>query len=347
MKLKIALIGAGTVGQGFLALLKEKEGLLKNNFSLEVEISALADLKYGNAVFDEKIEIASLLNALEKNKKVDETFHGSKKMDTEALVKQADYDILLELTFTNLDTGQPAFSFIKEALLRGKHVITTNKGPIALYLDELKKLAKEKTALLKYEGTVMSGTPLINLAQKNLAGLEIKKIEGILNGTSNYIFTEMKKGTDYDKALKKARELGYAEADPTADVEGWDAVAKVMILLQDIFDKKLKKNKIERKGITGITLNDIKKAERENSTWRLIANLEKKNGEIKVSVKPEKISNSHPLAGINGATNALTFTTDYLQQVTISGPGAGKFETGYAVLNDLISIHNELMNKKI
>lgn len=342
MKLKIALVGAGTVGQGFLNLLKEKEKVLKGKYDLEFEIVALADLKYGIASFVDKVDVREILNTLESDKKIDETFSTSLKGDTDAVIKEADYDVLVELTVTNLETGEPAYSFIKKALSRGKHIITTNKGPIALYLNELKTIAKENDALLKYEGTVLAGTPLINLAHNNLAGLGIRKIEGILNGTSNYILSEMKEGKEYDSVLKKAQELGYAEADPTADVEGWDAVAKVLILSQDIFDKKITKDEVERKGITSITLDDIKKASYEDHTWKLIAKIEKLNGNIKASVKPQKIANDHPLAGINGATNALTFTTDYLQQVTISGPGAGKYETGYAVLNDLISINNEL-----
>ncbi len=342
MKLKIALVGAGTVGQGFLNLLQEKERALKEKYDLEFEIIAVADLKYGIASFVDKVDVSKILIALGNNMKVDETFSTSLKGDIETVIKEVDYDVLVELTVTNLETGEPAYSFIKQALSRGKHIITTNKGPIALYLNELKTIAKENGALLKYEGTVLAGTPLINLAHNNLAGLDIRKIEGILNGTSNYILSEMKEGKEYNDVLKKAQELGYAEADPTADVEGWDAVAKVLILSQDIFDKKIAKDEVEREGITGVTLDDIKKASSEDHTWKLIAKIEKLNGNIKASVKPQKIANNHPLAGINGATNALTFTTDYLQQVTISGPGAGKYETGFAVLNDLISINNEL-----
>jgi homoserine dehydrogenase len=206
----------------------------------------------------------------------------------------------------------------------------------------LLQLAREKQVQFRYEGTMLAGTPLLNLAETGLAGLEIRKVEGIVNGTCNYILTRMEEGMAYQDALKKAQELGYAEANPEADVEGWDAVAKVMILSQALFQHRIPKEEVEREGITGISLADVEAAQKQNESWKLIASVENRNGQIIASVKPQRIPNSHPLAGVKGATNAVTLTTDYLQQVTIVGPGAGKHETGYAVLNDLIAIHQKM-----
>jgi homoserine dehydrogenase len=342
MKLRLAIIGFGTVGQGFGELLLAKKKELLNKFGLEWEVVALSDLKYGAAYQAEGLDLQKILETTHQGKMISTLFPRTGEITTERIIEQRDYDILIELTVTNIQTGEPAYTFIRQALAAGKHVITTNKGPTALKLSELQSVAQRNHAILKYEGTVLSGTPLINLTKYNLAGLEIHKIEGILNGTCNFILTKMDQGQSYEEALAEAQRLGYAEDKPEADVEGWDATAKVMILSQAIFETSLSIDDVEREGITALTAKDIEIARNEKKVWKLLARIEKTAKGIRASVRPEKISLSHPLASVSGSTNALTFTVDYLQQVTINGPGAGRYETGYAVLNDLISIHREL-----
>jgi homoserine dehydrogenase len=149
----------------------------------------------------------------------------------------------------------------------------------------------------------------------------------------------MEKGMDYDEVLKVAQELGYAEADPTGDVEGYDARGKVTILANIVMGASLKINDVSCKGITQITSEDIENAKKQNKRWKLIGSVEKKDGKVIGSVAPEMIDMSHPLAGVMGATNALTFTTDLLGDVTIVGPGAGKIETGFSILTDILNIH--------
>ncbi len=342
MKVKLVMIGFGTVGQGFAELLLQKKEQLQKHYQLEPSVVAIADLKYGVAVSEQGVALEQALKAVS----LEDGFAGAglavKNITTEELLKQMDYHVLVELTPTNLQTGEPALSFIRTALETGHHAITTNKGPCALYLSTLLQLAREKQVQFRYEGTVLAGTPLLNLAETGLAGLEIQKVEGIVNGTCNYILTRMEEGMAYQEALKKAQELGYAEANPEADVEGWDAVAKVMILSQALFQHRISKEDVDRQGITDISVADVEEAKKQNESWKLIASVENRNGRIMASVKPQRIPNSHPLAGVKGATNAVTLTTDYLQQVTIVGPGAGKHETGYAVLNDLIAIHQKM-----
>ena len=255
------------------------------------------------------------------------------------MITNCNATVLCELTYTNLNTGEPAIDHCKAAFKTGKHVITSNKGPAALNYAELKKLADQNNVKFKIEGTVVAGTPIINLSEGPLAGCEISKIQGILNGTTNYMLTEMEKGMDYSSVLKIAQELGYAEADPTGDVEGYDARGKVTILANVVMGYPLKISEVSCKGITKITPEDIEKAKKQNSRWKLIGCVEKKDGKVIGSVAPKMVELTHPLAGVMGAKNALTFTTDMLGEVTVVGPGAGRIETGYSILTDLLSLN--------
>jgi homoserine dehydrogenase len=193
---------------------------------------------------------------------------------------------------------------------------------------------------MRYEGTVMAGTPALNLAMLTLAGSGIYKIQGIINGTTNYILTEMEKGLGYYEALKQAQDLGYAEADPTADVGGFDALGKIVILANVVLGANLKKDDPPCEGITKITLEDVNSALKEGYRWKLIAEAElHEDGSVEASVGPKKIPLSHPLANVMGPTNSLTFSTKYVDDVTIIGPGAGKEATGFSVLIDILDIH--------
>ncbi|UCE08297.1 MAG: homoserine dehydrogenase, partial [bacterium] len=264
---------------------------------------------------------------------------GIKGLDALATINQVDADIMIEATYTDVKTGEPATSHCKAAFNRGMHVVTTNKGPAALSYNELMKLATEKNLMFGIEGTVMSGTPVLNTGMKSLAGCTITKISGILNGTTNYILTEMEKGKAYEDVLKKAQELGYAEADPSGDVEGWDALAKVMILSNVLMGGNVKIDDAEREGITKITLKDVEKAKAEGARWKLIGETSIKNGKIKAKVSPVKLPLSDPLASVMGTTNAITFETDLMGKVTVIGAGAGRTETGFSILTDLLDIH--------
>jgi homoserine dehydrogenase len=221
------------------------------------------------------------------------------------------------------------------------HVTTTNKGPVALFSNELIELASKKAVRFLYEGTVMAGTPLLNLIRETLAGCSISEMKGILNGTTNYILTQMEAGMDYSAALKQAQELGYAEAVPDADVLGWDALAKVTILANVVFGASLTPDDSPCTGITEITPDEIAAAAADGKRHKLIGRVRRDGGEVRAEVAPQLVDLDHPLAGVGGATNAMTITTDTLGDVTIVGPGAGRRETGFSLLNDLISIAKE------
>jgi homoserine dehydrogenase len=258
--------------------------------------------------------------------------------DALEMIRTVDADVVVEATYTDIKTGEPATAHIRRALERGMHVVTSNKGPLALHYQALAAAAREKGVQFLYEGTVMSGTPVLNLLRETLAGSYIQEIKGILNGTTNYILTRMEEGLSYEEALAKAQELGYAEAVPDADVLGWDALAKVTILAKTVFDAKSNPFDFPCEGITGISAADIVDAKERGKRFKLIGKVWKERNLVKAAVGLEEIDLGHPLAGVMGATNALTVTTDALGDVTIVGPGAGRKETGFSLLIDLIKI---------
>ena len=339
MKLNLAFIGFGTVGQGLTEILDKKKKFLKTKHNFEYNIVAVCDKNLGSIYNKNGLAPQKLLSIINSTNNLNEYKNCIKGFDSFKTIKETNADVIIELTYTNLTTGEPALSHIKTALENKKHVITSNKGPYVIYHKKLKKLALQNNVSYKIEGTVMSGTPVINTALKSLAGCNISKIKGILNGTTNYILSQMEHGKEYKDALPDSIQLGYAEADPTGDVEGWDALAKVIILANVIMDVKISTEDIDRTGITNIKLSDIESAKLEGYRWKLIGEIEKSNNEIIAKVKPQKLSLTDNLANVMGNTNAITFDTDLLGPITIIGPGAGKIETGFSILNDLLDIN--------
>ncbi|MHA1829658.1 MAG: homoserine dehydrogenase [Candidatus Heimdallarchaeaceae archaeon] len=345
MEFRIAFIGFGVVGQGLAEILVEQEEELKEKYDFSFKVVAISDKLKGSVFEANGLDLKKLLKIVKETGKIEDYPEGIKGWDSIKTITDTNSNLILEVAWTDLKTGEPAITHVKTALNHKKHVVMTNKGPIALAVKELLALAKENGVEMRYEGTVLSGTPAINLGLHNLAGAGITKARGIVNGTTNYILSEMEKGLSYDEALKQAQELGYAEADPTADVEGYDALGKIVILANTVMGANLRKDEPPCEGITKITAEDIAKAKEEGYRWRLIAGAElNEDGTVKAYVKPEKIPLSHPLANIMGPTNALTYTTKYLGEVTIIGPGAGKAPTGFALLTDILDI-NRLLSR--
>ncbi len=249
-------------------------------------------------------------------------------------------DVMVEVTGTNLRDAEPGISHIRTALSQGMHVITANKGPGALAASELFALARQQGKQLRMESTVMAGTPVLSTIQQGMAGAEIKAIRGILNGTTNYILSAMAAGREYTDVLAEAQSLGYAEADPTADVEGYDALAKTLILAALAFGKPLKQEQVQLRGITAITSDQMVSAVERGHRIKLIASLrlETEDGTLDASVEPVELPLTDPLARVDGVLNAISIESDTLPDVTIIGPGAGPTQTAQGLMSDLIAI---------
>lgn len=332
--MRIVLIGLGNVGQGFITLLRDKAAELASTHQTSLKLVGVATRSRGVLYAPDGLDPALLLQHTDSLHTYPDTAGLRRDLDALALIQQAEADVLVEASPTNLQTAQPALDYMRTALARGMHVVTANKGPIALAYDELTVLAAQNGVRLLVEGTVMAGTPCIRLAREALAGSKITRARGILNGTTNYILTQMEGGMAYADALRLAQEQGYAETDPTADVEGWDAASKVLILAAAVFGHPIQLADMQVKGITGISVEDIEAARAAGERWKLIAEVTPEGG----SVTPMRIPISHPLAGVAGATNAVTYTTDTLGDVTLIGRGAGRIETGFALLSDVLAL---------
>jgi len=338
---KIALIGFGTVGQGLAEILLSKQDYLKAKYNFKPEIVAICDSRYGNIYNPEGLCMETVFNEL-KNMSV--FIENRTQLTTNELITVCNADVVCEMTYTNLDNGGSAIDFCKNALLAGKHIVTCNKGPAAIYYSEMKKIAMQNNVKFLIEGTVMAGSPVLNLAEGPLAGCEIISIRGVLNGTSNFMLTEMENGKTFTAALSIAQQLGYAENNPSGDVEGYDAKAKVCILANVLMNTELKLSEINCSGITKITPHDIIIAQNERKRWKLIGSVIKNNENIKAKVCAEMIDEKDALYSVSGANCAITFSTDLLGDLTITGPGAGRIETGFAMLSDILKIHTDCLH---
>lgn len=336
-QIKVIMVGLGNVGQGFLKILETDHASLMQNQGLDIKVVGVSDLRYGNYSEPNGFQVTSLLKALE-NGNLEGMGKKDERSSTENWIKSCDAQFLLEASFTNFTNAEPAIQYMRAALSSGKHVVTSNKGPIALFYSELATMAKQGGLQIGVEGTVMSGTPSMALGINTLKAAGITSIQGILNGTTNFILTRMEQGNSYQNALAEAQKLGYAEADPTGDVEGYDAAGKVVILGNLVMDRPITFADVERKGISGVTLQDVELAKAEGKRWKLIGTLSIDNGIVNASVKPTLLPTEDPLANVGGATNAITFTTQHMGKVTLIGAGAGRVETGFALLSDILAI---------
>lgn len=321
---KIALIGLGSVGRGVGKVLKGDPRFI---------IVAAADSKSG--ILDPAgIDLEAALAMKKKT-----GLCGDPAWSSFRIACEADYDILIEVTPTNVVTGEPALSTIKTALQRSKHVVTSNKGPVALASNELLRIAAENNVGFLYEGTVAGAVPIIRGIQYGLAGNKIKALYGVLNGTCNYILTRMKEeDLTYEQALSEARDLGYAEANPTSDVNGTDAAIKLVIIANTLLGMNVKLADVKCTGISELTVDALKMADENGRSIRLIATLNPEKNILEVS--PRLLSQDNPLV-VSGTLNAITVETEYAGPITFIGRGAGSVETASAILADLLFIEEK------
>ncbi|MBR1907623.1 homoserine dehydrogenase [bacterium] len=312
-KIKIGLIGLGTVASGVYKTLQSFD-------NIEIVKIAVRDIN--------------------KPRNIDNLNTNLLTTDAMEIVNNESIDVVVEL----IGGVEPAKTLITTAILNGKHVVTANKELLAKHGEELFDLAEKNNKVILYEGAIAGGIPLIMPIKTILSANKINKIEAILNGTTNYILTKMDmEHSSYDEVLKEAQKLGYAEADPTADVEGFDAAYKLATLATISLDRRIKINEIYREGISKVTANDIKYANELGYKIKLIAHAEMKDeNTADVRVHPMLVSKNTTLAHIDYVTNAVTITGFPIGQVTLSGPGAGEFPTASSVAGDIVVLSHEI-----
>lgn len=320
---RILLAGYGSVGKAFHELLVEESPRLKEMLG---EAPRVVGVLRRSGAWVEESGVKPGATLLNKRQQLGLA---------EALDKVRP-DLLVELTPTNLQTGEPGASHIRAAFERGIPVVTANKGPLLRKYKELTDLARAKGVAFRFEGTVAGSIPTINLHEYCLPGNPVTRIDGILNGTSNYILTRMtEEGLGFDAALKEAQELGFAEADPTADVDGHDAAAKICILANHVLGLPLAFEDVRREGIRSINAGAIRLAKKEGYAIRLIASVDATTRHA--TVAPRLVPDGSSL-NVGGSLNVVRLTTAHAGEFTISGKGAGGRETATAVLSDVIRV---------
>lgn len=337
--MRLAVVGFGGVGRAFVELLVTKQAYLHDE-GLDIKVNYVTNSR-GGVYCPEGIDCRSLIEfAKSKGDLVQYKNGGSKQVTFDGIMENRDIDVLVEMTPTNKETGEPGMTHIKRALERGIHVVTSNKGPVMLAYRKLNKLAADNGVQFGIGCTSGGALPTVNGGVIDMAGAIILSIEGVLNGTTNFILEEMEqKGVPYDAALKRAMDLGIAETDPTLDVEGWDTATKLLILTNILMDQQKSLEDVSVEGITGITPRQIKEAEKEGRKYKLVGRTINQDGKLQMTVKPERLDSSHSLFGIDGRNKAVRYVSDTLGDLTISGGASGVVPAAASVLRDLINIH--------
>jgi len=331
--MRIIIVGLGTVGQALARIIYQKRREVVKLHGFEPTVVAVVDSR-GAAINLSGLNIEKLL-ALKKAGKSVALHHNGGRIGMSGIdvIDEVEADTVIEATPTKIVDGEPGLSHIQAALKKKMSVITTNKGPLAIALPALMELADYKNVALRFSGTVGAGIPILDFGKNCLLGDRIVSIRGILNGTSNYILTRMSEGgIIMQEALKEAQKAGYAEADPTYDVNGIDTACKLVIMANWFMGRNVTIKDVDIQGIDCVALGDIAKAKAKNCVLKLIGTIEEK-----ISVCPTLIDENHPLA-VNGALNAVSFNAEYAGEITMVGKGAGGIETAGAVLRDLIDI---------
>lgn len=328
------MLGFGVVGQSFVKLLLSHSTDLYNDYGIKPKVVACAD-NGGIITCDQGLDLDRLLNVKKKKKSIVQ--YGAKGNRSEILdvIENIDAEVVIELTPTNIVDGEPGKNHIISAMKSGKNVITVNKGPLALEFPSLMELAEYNRIAFKFSGTVGGGTPILEFAKRCLKGDRIISFEGILNGTTNYILSKMYEGLNFSEALRDASEKGYAEKDPTLDIDGYDAVAKLVIASNFVMNMKSTMKDVRREGIRNVKPSQVLTERKKGNGIKLIASCDGKN----LIVKPKPVSKKDPIC-VDGILNAITFTCQHSGQQTIIGKGAGGMETASAILRDLIDIRS-------
>ncbi|MHA7733644.1 homoserine dehydrogenase [Nitrosopumilus sp. S6] len=333
--MRIILCGFGVVGQSLVKLFDSRAEDLYAKYGLKPRVVGVFDSK-GSAVNPSGLELDRLIEVKKKFGTVKNYADTKNTMSGVDMLKNVEADVLIETTASNYKDAEPGMTHITTAMKKGMHVISVNKGPLALAFPSLMELATYNQVMFKFSGTVGGGTPILDYAKNSLSGERITSFAGILNGTTNYILTNMATGVSYEDALKDAQDKGYVEADEALDLDGLDAAAKLVILANFVMGMKVTMPDINCTGIRKVTTEDIKKAAKNNCSVKLIASCNKE-----LIVAPKEVSNDDPLC-VNGTLNAIAFTSEHSGTQTIIGRGAGGMETASSILRDLLDIRQEI-----
>jgi len=337
--MKLALLGFGGVAKAFIKLIEDKKAHL-HTMSLDLEVLYIFNSK-GCLYMPDGIPLTDLSKHIDDGGTLENyplnVNHG---VTFDDILKNGDVDMLIELTSTNIHTGEPALTYMRYALEHGIHVVTGNKGPIQLQYQTLKKSAQKNKVQLGIGCTVGGALPSMNAGLMDLAGSDIQSIEGVLNGTTNHIIKLMENhGISYQEALKMAQREGIAESNPALDVEGWDTAAKLLILTNVLCGLNRTLDDVIVEGITSLTHEDVQLAKMENKKYKLVGRAKRTHHDFILHVQLEKLDSSHPFFNVDDKNKAVRYTTDTLGDLTVIGGASGTTPAAASILRDIINIH--------
>eukprot|EP00298_Acanthocystis_sp_HF-20_P028621 c7410_g1_i1.p1 GENE.c7410_g1_i1~~c7410_g1_i1.p1 ORF type:complete len:352 (+),score=136.63 c7410_g1_i1:24-1079(+) len=340
-QISLALCGFGTVNQLLCSLLIEKKEEILNGHGIEFIVRVVLDSKGGVACVN-GLNYSELLNHKRSKQSVNsfqpnvnEIIHSDNKLE---LLKQFDYDILVEASIVNLKDGGDALKYSKQALENGKSLVLANKGPLVCDFDGLHELAKQKNSHIAFSATTCGGLPVVNVGKRDLLVAKFTKVEGVFNSTTNFILSQLAKGETFETALKEAQQIGVAEADPSLDVDGWDTAFKLYIIMRSVCSYKCSLSDISITGVSKVTPEELSSANKNGNTVKLVAKaeLDPSGKSYALSVRPEVVPNTSFIGGIKGWEMGVRFSTDIFSSIEMKIDEKAPLATAAAVLRDLI-----------
>jgi homoserine dehydrogenase len=340
--IRIILSGIGNIGRRLLSILDRKAGQLRDRYGLSFRLVGAADSGGAALTLDpDGLDLATIID-LKQNRRSVAAYpaHGRPEMSPLQLVRQLDADALCEATPVSLKDGEPGLSCIRAALGKGMHVVTANKGPLVLAYDELMALAHRQGLQFRFSGTVGGGLPAVNMGQRDLAGATIHRLEAVPNLTTSFILDRMSHGMAYAQALAAAQAQGCAEADPSLDVDGWDAANKLVILANAVLHVPAHLADVQVQGITGLTQADLERARENGHVIKLVASAVQQGEHYLLTVAPTPLPMSHPLAQLGAQQMGIVYYTDIYGTISAAIVEPEPIPSAASLLRDLLTIYS-------
>jgi homoserine dehydrogenase len=337
--MKALFIGFGNVGRKVASILARERERFPNLKDLAIEPVGIVTRSKGSLADPEGLDFSEALSMMEELGRFDPGSPAYSKLQSLEAAECLDYDVLVELSTLSIEkNGEPATSHIRTALSRGKHAVSANKGPVAFSYSEIAGLAREKGCRFLHETIVMDGAPVFNLARCTLKGCTVTGVEGIFNSTTNFVLTQMEQGVSLEDAVREAQRVGVAEADPSHDLEGWDAAAKTAALANVLMNAGITPFDVARTGISGVTQEEVAKAVAKGWHLKLICRAKSEGGSVSATVGVEEVGGRHYYAAVSGRGAVLRIETDLMGPILITQEDPTLYDTAYGVLDDLLTL---------
>lgn len=333
----ICLVGFGNVGKALVRLLDKKRPVLRGQFGFETVFTGIATGNHGCAIDASGLDGFKAIQLVEAGQSLESISTIPAPKDNLEFIRQCKAEVMFENSPVNHHTGQPAASHLKTALECGMHAITANKGPVVHQFTELTTLARKQNRRFLFESAVMDGAPIFSLFRGPLPAVELRGFHGILNSCTNLLLELMEQGKSFDEAVAYGKSIGITETDPSADIDGWDAVIKVSALATVLMGIPLKPDQVDRTGIRGISREMITEALTQGERWKLVCTCKKNGNSLIAKVSPQRVTPSSPLYCINGTSSFVQFEMDTLPGLGILESNPGPETTAYGLLADLIN----------